>query len=800
MLAPLSWLCDFAPFDSTGLSPQALGEVFDDLGMVVEGIARVGAALPGVVVARVVDIQPVAGADRIRRVVVDAGGSAPVQVVCGAWNFDVGDAVALARAGAELPGGVVTRRRMKGVTSDGMLCSERELGLGDDAEGIMVLVPPAAGAAPGSAFTDALGLEPDVVYDLAIETNRPDALCVAGVARDAAARLGLPFSLPSPPPVSSSGSTAGSATVVVDSPDLCPRFSATVLSGVTITDSPAWIARHLRMGGMRPINSVVDASNYVMLELGQPTHPYDLERLGGGGFRIRAARRGERIVTLDGVSRSVGDGGDERDCLICDANDVPVGIAGVMGGASSEIHPGTRRIVLEAANFTPMAIARTSKRVGLRSEASARFERGVDINGIDLAVARFVELVRLTSPGAAVDGGMVDVRAPGADAARTIRVRTTRVNALLGTDLRDEDITRLVTPLGFSVVPVAPGITDVKPPSFRPDATREVDVIEEVARHRGYGNIAPTVPKPPQVGALARYQSERRRVRAVLVGAGVSEASSSPLLGPGDHERAGLSDEPIAATDPLSREESLLRTSLRPGLLRAVRFNLDRRQERVRLFEIGHTFRPSHPVQELPDEREWLAVVLAGVAATGAPEAVSVLRLVCDTLRLASVELVAATADGLHATRCAEVRVDGRPAGYAGEIDPVFGAAWGIEGRVGYFEVEMAVLLEGRRRSEQARPVSRFPSTDIDLAFVTPEGVPASAVRVTLERAGGETLERIQLFDVFRGAGVPEGSRSLAFHLRFCALDRTLTDAEVGRLRDGCVSAVERAHGARLRG
>ena len=355
----------------------------DDLGLVVEGIEYVGEGLGEVVVSRVLEISAIKGADKIRRVLVDAGTGEPVEIVCGAHNFAVGDRVPLAPVGAILPGGFeIGRRKMRGVVSNGMLCSGIELGLSDDAAGLLVLGDEAPGE-PGTPLMEALDLAHDVVFDLAVEGNRPDAWSMVGVARDLAARLGLDFTAPEPPlPRASGWAVESAATAVVESPDLCPRLTVSVLRNVRVGPSPRWIARRLLLAGMRPINNVVDASNYVMLELGQPTHPYDISLLPGRGLTVRRARPGETVETLDGVERTVGVRGRSlgdtgEDCLICDAEGTPVGIGGIMGGASSEIADGTTEVLLEAAYFTPMAIARTSKRLGLRTEASARFERGL---------------------------------------------------------------------------------------------------------------------------------------------------------------------------------------------------------------------------------------------------------------------------------------------------------------------------------------------------------------------------------------------------------------------------------------
>ena len=439
MRAPLSWLRDFAPIEG---DVDDLTAALDDLGLVVEGVERVGEGLEQVVLARVLEVAAIDGADRIRRVVVDAGGD-PIEVVCGAFNFGAGDVVALAPVGAVLPGGfVIGRRKMKGVISNGMLCSGQELHLSDDGQGLLVLTE-LAGAAPGRPLAEALGITPDVVFDITVEGNRPDAWSMAGVARDLAARLRVSFTLPDPALPAAGGPDVGAlARVVVEDADLCPRFTARVLTGVRVGPSPPWLARRLTLAGMRSINNVVDASNYVMLELGQPTHPYDLDRLGGHGLVVRRARPGERLATLDGSERELGLGGDGApDCLICDAEDRPVGIAGIMGGASSEISVATTRVLHEVAYFAPMAVAATSKRLGLRTEASARFERGGDPWAIDRAQARFVELLTLTQPASTLAPGTLDVRG---EVPRPLRVvlPVARVNALLGTDLDAETVRR----------------------------------------------------------------------------------------------------------------------------------------------------------------------------------------------------------------------------------------------------------------------------------------------------------------------------------------------------------------------
>ncbi|MDQ6909761.1 MAG: phenylalanine--tRNA ligase subunit beta [Actinomycetota bacterium] len=785
MRVPLSWLTDFAPIAG---DPADLAGALSGLGLTVEKMEKVGEGLENVVVARVLSTRPHPGADRVQLAEVDAGGAAPLQIVCGAFNFGAGDLVALAPIGAHLPNGMeIGRRKVRGEWSEGMLCSAAELKLGDDHSGILVL-PETTDATSGTPLTEALGLRPDVVFDIDVTPNRPDALSIAGVARDLAARLGVPFGLPE---IASSGSVAGAeAKVIVESLDLCPRFTATLLGGITIGASPAWMASRLRLAGMRPINNLVDISNYVMLELGQPNHAYDLARLPAPGLLVRRARPGEIVVTLDRAERALG----ADDCIICDTDDIAIGIGGVMGGASSEIGFDTTDVLLETAYFSPVAIARTSKRSGLRTEASVRFERGVDPEGIERAVAMFCRLANEIAGGATA-GATTDVS--GALPARPrVIVRTTRVNAILGTSLSPDEVAAYLEPIGFRCGLTSDGRFEVAIPSWRPDIEREIDVIEEVARHHGYPNIVRTVPATTAAGGLSPLQRDRRRVRQALVGAGVSEAWSTSFLSVEDLARGGLSTNALQLENPLTRDESVLRTSILPGLLRSLVTNQSHRHPDVGLFEIGHVFVPAAPGAELPDEPENLAVALGG---RGAPEAKQTWDLLVGALRVTDVELVAAAPAGLHPTRSARILASGQGLGVIGEIDPDVLAAHDLTGPVAWFEVDLGALLEAPRRPAVYRPVSRFPSADLDLAFAVPDEVPASKVEAALRSGGGDELEDIWLFDVFRGSQIGERRRNLAYRLRFAATDHTLREDELASLRERCIAAVVESLPAKIR-
>jgi phenylalanyl-tRNA synthetase beta chain len=803
MKTPLSWLREFVPIPDRS-DPAALADTLSNLGLVVDGVERVGRGLEAIVVAKVLQIDTIEGADRIRHVTVDAG-DGELGIVCGAWNFAVGDLVPLARVGTVLPNGMeIGRRKMRGVVSEGMLCSGRELELSEDAGGLLVLP---AGLTPGAPLVDALGIVPDVVFDLDVAPNRPDCMSIAGVARDLAAKLGLPFALPAPVVTTGGAPASEVATVEVTAPSLCTRLTARVVRGVPAVPSPPEVARRLLLCGMRPIDAVVDASNYVMLELGQPTHPYDLDLLRGG-LVARAAADGERVVTLDGVEREL----LPSDCVIGDPSGRAVGIGGVMGGGETEISASTTTVLLEAAHFVPVAISRTGRRLGLRTEASVRFERGCDPEMPGLASDRYCELL----VAAAVAGGApVPVVAPGAldarpePASRTrLKVRTSRVNHLLGTALGAGEVAAYLEPIGFSASASADddgsGVLEVVVPSFRPDVTREVDVIEEVARHHGYARIEGRARRAATVGALTLLQRRRRELRRALVALGAHEAWTSSLVAPADHARAGLPGTEIPLANPMAPEESVLRRSLLPGLLTAVAHNTARRAPHLRLFEIGHVFTAGtadQPGGGLPGEREVAAVVLAWDG-DDAAAATRCWRAVADALGLKGAQLVAGEVPGLHPTRAALlVGPAGDPLGALGEVDPGVLEAFGLpHARVGWFEAEVEPLVALAVSTSSVREPSRYPSADIDLAFAVGEGVPAADVEHCLRSAAGDLCESLWLFDVYRGAGLPEDSRSLAFRLRFAAPDRTLTEADLAGVRAACVTAVEERGLGRLRG
>ncbi|MGZ6965327.1 MAG: phenylalanine--tRNA ligase subunit beta [Acidimicrobiia bacterium] len=800
MRAPLSWIREFTPLEA---DPVAIADALDNLGLEVEAMDAPGREILGVKVAKALDVRKHPDADKVRLVDIDFG-DGTTTVVCGAPNVTPGMVVPYAPVGATLPGGfTLTPRKIRGIVSDGMLLSPRELGLGGDHGGLLALDPDAE---LGADVRDVLELH-DVVFDLAITPNRPDAMSIVGVSRDLAAHFGLPFTVPEPVIDESGAPTATEVTVRIDAPDRCPRFTVRRMD-VTMGESPAWLARRLTLAGMRPISNVVDVTNYVLLERGQPLHAFDLGRLPGRGLIVRLAGDGERMTTLDGVQRVL----SSEDLLVCDADGCPQAIAGIMGGSEAEVHAATSEILLEAAYFQPMGISRSSKRLGLRSESSARFERGIDPNGVLAGSARAAELLRAIA-SARVAPEPID-RYPVPITPARIHVRVPRVEALLGVELGAERVKDALRPLDIEIEELATGAGQefvAIAPTFRPDLEREIDIVEEIARRVGFNEIPRTLPHTTgSAGGLTVRQRERRLLEDVLVGVGAAEAMTLPLIAVADLERCGLSTEgTIEATNALRAEEPILRPAILPGLLRAAAFNAGQGFADLALFELGHVFAAPAPGDLLPVERDQLAVLFTGIVARAPIEpdrpvdsydVVGALDAIAEALEIADLRLVAGPAPGFEGSRSAAITIDGSTIGHAGSLAAAVLEAFGIPGPAVAFELDVDGLFGAARRDRAFRAPSRFPASNIDLAFVLPDTVPAADVERTLRAAAGDLLEAVRCFDEFRSDALGAGRRSLAFALRFRAPDRTLTDTEIGATRQACIDAVVRVHRAELRG
>ncbi|MEV5954224.1 phenylalanine--tRNA ligase subunit beta [Streptomyces sp. NPDC051987] len=837
MRVPLSWLREYVdlPATETGRDVQAK---LISAGLEVETVEQLGDGLKGpLVVGQVLTIEELEGFKKpIRFCTVDVGGAngtgEPQEIVCGARNFAVGDKVVVVLPGAVLPGGfAIAARKTYGKTSHGMICSSDELGMGDDGTHGIIVLPPETEV--GKDAIELLELV-DEVLDIAVTANRGDCLSIRGVARETAIAYGLP--LRDPALLDVPGPNAFGYPVQVLDPLGCDRFTARTVTGLSPeARSPIWLQRRLQKVGMRPISLAVDVTNYVMMELGQPLHAYD-RKLVQGTIGVRRAVEGEKIVTLDGVERKL----HAEDLVITDDRG-PIGLAGVMGGANTEIadhadlENATTDVVVEAAHFDAVAIARTARRHKLSSEASRRFERGVDPQAAAAAAQRTVDLLVLLAGGTA-EAGVTEVIAPSAP--HTITVAANHPDKVAGVEYGRETVVRRLQEVGCDVYGQDELLVTV--PSWRPDLLERNDLAEEVIRLEGYENLPSTLPKPPSGRGLTHRQRLHRRVGRALAGAGYVEAPNYPFVSEQVFDQLGLAaDDParrvVKLTNPLNDEEPALRTSLLPGLLGALRRNDGRGAHDLALFETGLVFLPRaeqgvaghlpvdrRPTDEelaglnavLPEQPRHVAVVLAGAReqagwwGKGRPadwaDAVQAARTVAAE---AGAELIVRSGQygPWHPGRCAELVVVAggaeRVVGHAGELHPRVVKALGLPARTSAMELDLDALEQVGDGTPQAPSISTFPVATQDVALVVDKPVPAAEVEAALREGAGALLEAIRLFDVYENAAqLGEDKKSLAYALRFRAGDRTLTVEEASAARDAAVALAGERTGAVLRG
>ncbi|SDM33244.1 phenylalanyl-tRNA synthetase beta subunit [Geodermatophilus siccatus] len=818
MRVPTGWLAEHVDVPA-GTTVEDLDTAFVRLGLEVEEVHRPAEVTGPLVVGRVLGIEELTGFKKpIRYCQVDVGEAEPRGIVCGARNFAVGDAVVVALPGAVLPGGFeIAARKTYDRVSDGMICSVRELGVGEDHAGILVLGDDAP--APGTPAGPLVGLD-DVVIELAVTPDRGYCLSMRGIAREMGTGLGVGWRDPGAlTPPAWSGEPAWQ--VSVEDADRCDRFSMIALEGLDPTaPSPWWMRRRLAQSGVRSISLAVDVTNYVMLELGQPMHAFDRDRVRGP-IVVRRAREGERLTTLDGADRAL----SSDDLLITDDSG-PIGLAAVMGGASTEIGDGTSSVLLEAAHWEPTGVARTARRHRLPSEAAKRFERGVDPEMTVVALARAAALLAEYG-GARVVGSLVDVDTRGPRP--TIALDPARPGRVAGVPYPPAQVTELLTAVGCAVDGDDP--LTVTPPTWRPDLTDPADLVEEVVRLAGYDDVPSVLPTAPPGRGLTERQRRRRAVGRALAEFGYVEAPSFPFVGTAALDALGLAeDDPrrqvVLVRNPLSEEEPALRTTLLPGLLAALARNLSRGIRDVALFEHGAVFpggersaAPLPGVDRRPDdetlaallgavpEQPWhVAVALAGDReprgwwGPGRPAVwADAVQAACRVAEAAGVGLTVRAGERApwHPGRCAELLVGGRVVGHAGELHPRVCAALDLPARTAVMELDVDALPPA------AVPVgphlSSFPPVFVDLAFVLDEAVPAAAVEESIREAAGDLLEAVRLFDVYTGPQVGEGRRSLAWSLTLRAPDRTLSGEEAAEVRQRVVASVEEALHAELR-
>jgi phenylalanyl-tRNA synthetase beta chain len=789
MKVSLSWLREFVPIE---LEAEELATRIDARGIKVEGIERPWDGLDGVVVATVIDVRDHPNSEKLCLASVDAG-DGPVQVVVGIRNMAPGDLVPWAKPGSRVPllEEPLGSRSLRGEMSNGMLCSPRELAISQEHETGILILPP--DLTPGADLKTALGLD-DALLDIEVEPNRPDFLSIYGVARETSSILGLPLAEPETDVDEDTERADAVAPIELLAPDGCPYYLARILRGASRGATPVRAQARLTAAGMRPVAPIVDATNYAMLELGQPLHAFDLDRLAGPGIVIRRADVGERLVTLDGVERELID----EDLLICDL-EKPVALAGVMGGRSSEVSGETTDVLLEAAHFTRTGIIRTARRLDLHSEASHRFERGTDPEGVERAARRCAALIARWT-GARVLQSVA--QAGGPPDRRWVSMRASRATALLGYPVTSSDAAAVFDALRMRHRGDAE-VVEVEVPGYRVDIEREVDLIEEVVRIQGYEGVGATIPRSPEPGGIPETYAFGRRVRDALVRAGLREAKPLPFASEEDLALMG-DGQAIPLANPLRAEEAWLRTSLLPGLLRTVARNQRWGSGTASIFEVGVVFRSGDPAEE----RRHAGFVHCGAAGEGwaaddrtldVLDARGTLESLLGDLGAEDWSLGEPLAHPFHPGRSARILLGDEPVGALGELHPRIAASLEIEGRVAAAEIQLDPVRAAAARAFQLVEVPRFPPVRRDLAFVVPADVSAGALQAVLDDAGEALLDRSTLFDVFEGGAIPEGRKSLAFALEFRAPDRTLTDEEVEPVVAAIVNRVRSELGGELR-
>jgi phenylalanyl-tRNA synthetase beta chain len=789
MRVGLEWLAEYC---DPGLDARALGERLAMTGTEVDRIHHHGVAnLDAFVVGRVLEAAQHPDADRLTVCRVEIAEGVETQIVCGAPNVAAGQTVAIARPGAIMPDGTKLKQaKLRGVSSDGMILAEDELAISGEHDETIVLED--AELVVGQPLAGVLPIATEVL-ELEITPNRPDCLGVYGVAREVHAATGA--QLARPPWDDDPGSMDapdGGVDVVVQAPDLCPRFTARLFEGVTIGPSPLWLKARLTAAGQRPINNVVDITNYAMLLCGQPLHAFDADRIAGGRLVVRRAGDGEQVMTLDGQTRVL----TTEDCLIADA-DGPTSIAGVMGGMRSEVAPDTTRVLMESASWHGPSIHATSNRLGLRSEASARFEKGLSpeqaLEALIVATRLMLELT-----GARLEPGTVDVGGPG-PAPRTIRLRDKRVGGLLGVNITRSESALHLQALGFETAERPDGLDVTVPHWRRNDATREADLVEEVARLHGMDDQLPTTlpSRRGAVGVLTPAQRLRRRAEDALAGRGLLEIVGWSFDTParGDRLRLPAGDERrrhVVIENPMSSDQSVLRTTLLGSLLDAVGRNAAHGQGVPGVFESGAVYRATEDT--LPHEHHALGALVPGdvFAAKGYLEAL---------LRALRVEATFASAPQpfLHPGRSAQVSVEGSVVGWVGDVHPLVAQDWDLAA-VAAFEIDLDRVVDAAQAVPRYEDLTSFPELREDIAVVVDSTVPAATVLDAVRAAGGKLLARAEVFDVYRGEQIAAGRTSLAIALTFRARDRTLTDADVAPVREKIVARLASELGGELRG
>lgn len=797
MNVTLNWLKTYIDFE---FSAKELADRLTMLGIEVESIKELGTSLEGVVVGKVDSIRPHPNADKLVLCQVDIGDEDTLQIVCGAPNAREGMFTPVATIGTDLPSGIsIKRTKLRGEESQGMLCSEKELGISENAAGLMEL---SSDIPIGIGFTDALGLD-DTIFELEITPNRPDCLSLIGVAREVRAETGNDIKLPEVNIQEDDSDICEITSVTIDAPDLCPRYAARVIRGVKIGESPDWLKQRLESVGIGAINNIVDITNFVLMEYGQPLHAFDYNKLGENRIVVRQAAEGEQITTLDEEERKL-----TPDMLVIADAERPVALAGIMGGNDSEITDTTCDVLLESAYFDPSSVRATAKALGLNTEASYRFERGTDPENVVPAIDRATQLI-VELAGGTVCKGIIDVY-PGKCELLQLQLRPERVNFILGTELDADEIRQILSRLGFGVdtLQQQDNIYQVTVPTFRRDITREIDLIEEIARVHGYDNIPTSLPKGdipiPTTNVL---DTVRRRIKHYLLGSGMMEAINYSFCHPNCFDKIRLTEDnplrdALKLQNPLSPEMSILRTTLLPSLLENAQHNHNHQIDTISFFEISTVFLNGN-------EPARIAGILAGEIGGGVygnpyhpPDFFDIKGVVegaLETCGIADWKYAKTDEPTFHPGRNAEVLLGDQRIGILGEAHPEVLENYELPYKAYLFELDLEKLADVADFSKRFEPIPVYPSVLRDLAIVVDQDMPSDMPISIIYSTGGDLVESVRLFDVYVGDQVQEDKKSLAYTITYHSTIETLTDKEVNDLHENVIKQLNQELGAELR-
>jgi len=792
MKLPLSWLSDYMTLN---IDPKTYADRMTMTGSKVEGYEILSEKIQNVVVGKILTKEKHPNADRLWVTTVDVG-SEVLQIVTGAQNINVGDLIPVAKVGAKLPGGITIKAgKLRGVESNGMMCSHDELGLDVDEiegaceDGILIFQK----EYPLGLDVNEILMQNDTVVEFEITSNRPDCFSIIGLARESACSFNVPFNLKTPQVKETDEEAKDYINVIIEDKDLCPRFTARVVKNVKIGPSPLWMQARLKAAGVRPINNIVDITNYVMLEYGQPMHAYDLRDIRGNTLIARRAKDGEVIKTLDEKERVL-----DSSILVIADKEGTVGVAGVMGGYNSEIKDDTTTVVFEAALFEKNSIRLTAKKLGMRTEASSRFEKGLDKNNTLLAMNRACELVNELACGDVLKG-VVDVDYTE-DKVNVIKFRPEKINEFLNTNISQDEMVKILEPLGFVVDINAMTITV---PSYRPDVEGEADIAEEVARFYGYDKIPSKLSLgKTTLGKRNPRQNFIKDIKTLLSNFGCYEVITYSFINPKLLDMIKADDtlkEVVRIKNPLGEETSIMRRTLIPSIMEVIARNVNQKNKNPLVFETGTVYIPkSLPLTDLPIERQKLAIGGAGEADFYTIK--GIVEELFNKLGVKNFEFVPHSEnETFHPGKTAKILIDNTDAGILGEIHPDVCDNFDISNKVTILELDIDTLFNSKKRVKTYKPIPKFPQVTRDIAMLVDDSVNVAQIEKIIKKCSGNLLEELTLFDVYKGKQIPEGKKSVAYSAVFRAEDRTLTDDDVNAIFNKIVESLNKELGAQLR-